>query len=40
VKDVKFYNLQGVAKAEPWQGVNIIVRTFDDGTRDSKKVVF
>lgn len=40
VRDVKFYNLQGVAKAEPWQGVNIIVRTFDDGTRDSKKVVF
>lgn len=40
VKDVKFYNLQGVAKAEPWDGVNIIVRTFDDGTRDSKKVVF
>ncbi|MBR1550791.1 MAG: hypothetical protein IJ632_00540 [Muribaculaceae bacterium] len=40
VKDVKFYNLQGVAKAESWQGVNIIVRTFDDGTRDSRKVVF
>ena len=40
VKDVKFYNLQGVAKSEPWDGVNIIVRTFSDGTRDSKKVVF
>ena len=39
VANVKYYNLMGVESATPFQGVNIVVTTYDDGTRSSRKVI-
>ena len=36
---VRYYNLAGVESAEPQQGVNIKVTTYNDGTRSSEKVI-
>lgn len=40
VKSVKYYNLQGVAKETPFDGVNIIVETLVDGTKKARKQTF
>ena len=36
---VTYYNSAGVASAVPHSGINIVVSTFSDGTRQTKKVV-
>ncbi len=39
VKGVRYYNLLGVESNEPFQGVNVVVTTYTDGTRSAKKVI-
>lgn len=39
VKAVRYYNLMGVESATPFDGVNIVVKEFNDGTRETSKVV-
>lgn len=39
VTSVKYYNIAGVESATPFQGVNIMVQTYDDGTKSATKVV-
>lgn len=38
VKSVRYYNLAGVERAEPFKGVNIKVTTYSDGTKKCEKV--
>ncbi len=38
--DVRYYNAAGVSNAAPWPGVNIIVTTRADGTREVSKRIF
>lgn len=37
VVDVKYYNMMGVESVTPFQGVNIVVKTLDNGTRITTK---
>ena len=39
VKSVRYYNLQGVESATPFQGVNIVVREMIDGSKIASKMV-
>ena len=39
VASVKYFNLQGIESATPFDGVNIMVRTYEDGSKDSVKFV-
>lgn len=39
VKQVRYYNLAGVESSEPFDGVNVVVTTYTDGTRTAVKVV-
>ena len=39
VKSVKYFNLLGVESAEPFAGMNIVVTTYDDGSKAAKKIV-
>lgn len=39
VKQVRYYNLAGVESSEPFDGVNVVVTTYTDGTRTAAKVV-
>lgn len=39
VAGVRYYNLAGVESCEPWQGVNIRVTTYADGSRHTDKVI-
>lgn len=39
VTSVKYFNLAGVESATPFQGVNIVVNTYSDGTRSTNKIV-
>ena len=39
VVSVKYYNVQGVESATPFDGINIEVTTYDDGTRTTRKVL-
>ena len=39
VAGVRYYNLLGVESAEPFQGVNVVVTTYTDGTRQAHKVI-
>ncbi len=39
VVGVKYYNVQGVESATPFDGINIEVTTYDDGTRTTRKVL-
>ena len=39
VANVSYYNLAGVESAEPFNGINIKVTTYTDGTRKSEKVL-
>lgn len=38
-KSVSYYNLQGIESTTPFDGVNIVVITYDDGTRSSMKLI-
>lgn len=39
VSNVKYYNMQGIESATPFQGVNIMVKTYEDGTTSTSKIV-
>jgi hypothetical protein len=39
VTNVTYYNLQGVESATPFDGVNIVVRTYEDGSKDAIKIL-
>jgi len=39
VKSVRYYNLQGIESATPFQGVNIVVKEMTDGSKSTSKVV-
>ena len=39
LKATRYYNMMGVESNTPFQGVNIIVREYSDGTRESSKVI-
>ncbi len=39
MKQVRYYNLAGVESSEPFDGVNVVVTTYTDGTRTAVKVV-
>ena len=40
VTSVRFFNLQGMSSDKPFSGINIVVTTFDDGSRTSTKQLF
>jgi len=39
VQGVKYVNAAGVESNEPWEGVNIVVTTYTDGTKTTTKIV-
>ena len=39
VKSVKFYNVAGIESATPFQGVNIVVTEYTDGSRTTSKML-
>ena len=39
VVNVKYYNVMGVESSVPFKGVNIVVTTYDNGTRSTSKIV-
>ena len=39
VKSIRFYNLQGIESATPFDGVNIVVREMKDGSKVVNKVI-
>lgn len=36
---VRYYNLMGIGSDRPFEGINIVVTTYSDGTRTSKKIL-
>lgn len=38
-KSVRYYNLQGIESDKPFSGVNIVVVTYNDGTRTTMKLI-
>ena len=36
---VHYYNLMGVQSSKPFDGINIVVTTYSDGSRTSKKIL-
>ena len=39
VKQVRYYNLTGMESSEPFDGVNVVVTTYTDGTKSTAKVL-
>lgn len=39
VTSVHYYNLMGVESSKPFDGINIVVTTYSDGSRTSKKIL-
>ncbi len=39
VAGVVYYNLLGAASDRPFEGVNVVVTTYTDGTKSSKKIL-
>ena len=39
VTSVRYYNLTGVESSQPFDGINIVVTTYSDGSRSSKKIL-
>ena len=39
VKQVRYYNLTGIESCEPFDGVNVVVTTYTDGTKSTAKVL-
>ena len=37
--NVRYYNMMGVESASPFEGVNIVVREYSDGSRIATKVL-
>ena len=39
VVSVRYYNMMGIEGSKPFDGINIVVTTYSDGTRSSKKIL-
>jgi hypothetical protein len=39
IAGVKYYNLAGVESSRPFNGINVVVTTYSDGTISTTKVV-
>lgn len=39
LKSTRYYNLMGVESSTPFEGVNIVVKEYSDGTRESSKMI-
>ena len=39
IVNVRYYNLMGQGSDKPFEGVNIVVTTYNDGSRTSRKVL-
>ena len=39
IVNVRYYNMMGVESSKPFDGFNIIVTTYSDGSRSSRKVL-
>ena len=39
VTGIKYYNVAGIESDVPFQGVNIEVTTYDDGSRSTRKII-
>ena len=39
IKSVRYYNVAGIESAHPFEGINIIVTTYSDGSKSSIKVI-
>ena len=39
VAGVRYYNLQGMEHNQPWEGINIVVTTYSDGSRTTRKAI-
>ncbi|MDO4971859.1 MAG: RICIN domain-containing protein [Bacteroidales bacterium] len=39
VEKVQYYNMNGIVSDEPFEGINVIVTIYSDGSKDVKKVV-
>ena len=39
LKSTRYYNLMGVESGTPFEGVNIVVKEYSDGTRESSKMI-
>ena len=39
VTSVKYYNVQGIESATPFDGVNIVVKTYEDGSKTTSKIL-
>lgn len=39
IRSIRYYNVAGIESAQPFDGVNIVVTTFNDGTKAINKVI-
>lgn len=39
VVDVRYYNMMGIESSKPFDGINIVVTTYNDGSRTSRKIL-
>ena len=39
IVSVEYYNVAGMRSERPWQGVNIVVTRYNDGTTSTNKVI-
>ena len=39
VVSVRYYNLMGIESDKPFNGINIVVTTYNDGSRSSRKIL-
>lgn len=39
IKSVRYYNMMGMESETPFEGINIVVTYYSDGTRSTAKVL-
>ena len=39
IKSVRYYNIAGIESAQPFDGINIVVTTYTDGSSSAVKVI-
>lgn len=40
IATIRYTNLAGVGNDTPWDGINIVITTYDDGTQKITKAVY
>ena len=40
IATIRYINLAGVGNDTPWDGINIVITTYDDGTQKITKAVY